>query len=217
LWLKIAPLLAAGALILSGIWYFSRPLSAETLYSRIMNVAREGASGDLVSVEDEINEFQERFPADDRAQEVRALHEELDLYRLQRQYDRRARLRGGSETLGPIERAYVEATQLAAVNPHAAILKLQALVDVFSGGQPTTSDQRCLKLAREQLDQLQARAKVVSVADLQVIQQRLDEADRLDIDDPAQAATIRRGILELYGGQPWAEPAVSRATAALQK
>ena len=145
------------------------------------------------------------------------MHEEWDLYRLQRQYERRARLRGGSESLGPIERAYVEATQLAAVNPQAAILRLQALLNVYSGGRPSNSDQRCLKLAREQLVQLQARAEVVSAADLQMIQQRLDAADRLDSDDPEQAAAIRRGIVVLYADKPWAEPAVKRATQALQK
>jgi serine/threonine-protein kinase len=217
LWLKIAPLLAVGALIASGIWYFSRPSSAEALYGRIMAVAREGESGDLARVDDEMDEFLRRFPTDERAQEVRALHEEWDLYRLQRQYERRARLRGGSDSLGPIERAYVEATQLASINPQAAILRLQALLNVYSGGQSSSSDERCLKLAREQLVQLQARAEVVSAADLQMIQQRLDAADRLDSDDLEQAAAIRRGIVVLYADKPWAEPAVKRATQALQK
>ncbi len=148
LWLKLAPLLAAGALIASGIWYFSRPLSDDVLYGRIMDVAKEGESGDLAKVEDDIDEFLIRFPADERAKEIRALHEELELYRLQRRYERRARLRGGSDSLGPMERAYVEATQLAATNPRAAVTKLEALLAVFSAGQPTVSDQRCLKLAQ---------------------------------------------------------------------
>ncbi|MHB0959872.1 MAG: serine/threonine-protein kinase [Pirellulaceae bacterium] len=217
LWLKIAPLLAAGALIVYAIWYFSRPLSEEALYGRIMEVARDGESSDLVRVEDRMNEFLTRFPTDDRAREIRALQEELELDRLQRQYERRTRLRGGRDTLGPIERAYVEATQLAAVNPQAAILKLQALLNVFSSGQTSTSDQRCLKLAREQLDQLQARIEVASAADLQALQERLDAADRLASDDPDRAAAIRQGILELYGDKPWAEPVVTRAAAALQK
>ena len=54
------------------------PLSDDALYGRIMDVAREGESGDLAKVEDEIDEFLQRFPDDERAQEVRALHEELD-------------------------------------------------------------------------------------------------------------------------------------------
>jgi hypothetical protein len=216
-WLKIAPLLAAGALIMSGIWYFSRPLSGDVLYRRVMDVAREGESSDLVSIEDDIEEFLQRFPTDDRAEEVRALHEELDLYRLQRQYERRGRLHGGRDTLGPIERAYVEATQLAVANPQAAILKLQALLNVFSGEAPSHSDARCLKLAREQLEQLQATAEVESAAELAVIQQRLDAAEALSRDDPEPAAAIRRGIVELYADKPWAEPAVARARAALPK
>jgi serine/threonine protein kinase len=217
LWLKVAPLLAAGALIVSGIWYFSRPLSDDVLYGRIMDVAKEGESGDLAKVENAIDEFLIRFPSDERAKEIRALHEELESYRLQRLYERRARLRGGSDSLGPLERAYVEATQLAVTNPRAAVAKLEALVAVFSVGQPTVSDQRCLKLAREQLDQLQAHNEVVASADLNEIQRRLDDADELSENDPGRASAIRRGIIELYADKPWAEPAVSRARAPLRK
>jgi hypothetical protein len=217
LWLKVAPLLAAGTLIVTGIWYFSRPLSEEVLYGRIMEVAKEGESGDLAKVEDKINEFLIRFPGDERAPDMLALNEELELYRLQRRYERRARLRGGSDSLGPLERAYVEATQLATTNPRAAVAKLQALLVVFSGGQPSDSDRRCLKLASEQLDQLQAQNETVASADLKEIQRRLDQADEVAQDDPDRASAIRRGVIELYGDKPWAEPAVSRARTALHE
>jgi len=216
LWLKIAPLLAAGALIATGIWYLSRPLSAEVLYSRIMEVAKEGETSDLARVEDQIREFARRFPQDERAGEVRALHEELELYRLQRQYERRARLRGGRDSLGLLERAYLEATQLAATNPRRAMAKLEALLEVFSVGQLTDSDHRCLKLAREQLGQLQAKNQGVATADLKEILRRLDDADQLSQDDPDRAQAVRRGVIELYGDKPWAESAVTRARAALQ-
>ncbi len=112
-----------------------------------MEVAKEGETADLAKVEDDISEFLQRFPEDERTAEIRRLHDELDLYRLQRRYELRARLRGGSDSLGPLERAYIEATQLAATNPRAAAAKLEALMAVFSGGQPTEADRRCLKLA----------------------------------------------------------------------
>ena len=128
--------------------------------------------------------------------------------------ERRARLRGGTEALGPVERAYVDATRLAESDPHAAMLKLGALLDVFSGtAEPEQSeaDKRCLRLAREQLDSLQARLREVTVKDLLAIGDRLDEADSLDTSDPKRAAAIRRGVIELYGKSPWAESLVARA------
>ena len=64
-------------------------------------------------------------------------------------------------------------------NPRAAVAKLEALLAVFSGGKPTESDRRCLKLASEQLDQLQAKNEAVATADLKEIQRRLDEADQV--------------------------------------
>jgi uncharacterized protein YPO0396 len=134
---------------------------------------------------------------------------------LQRQYERRAKLRGGSESLGPIERVYIEATQLAATNPQKAAARLEALLNVYSGGAPSEAEQRCLKLAGEQLDQLRARAEAVSNADLKVIEQRLDAADSLSATDPEQAAAIRRGVVELYSEKSWAEHAVTRAKTAL--
>jgi len=217
LWLKIAPLLVAGTLIAAVIWYFSRPWSADQLYQRIMDVAKEGETTDLAKIDDEITEFLARFPSDTRTPEIRALHEELELYRLQRLFERRARLRGGSDSLAPLERAYVEATRLAATNPRAAMAKLEALLVVFSSGKLAESDQRCLKLAREQLDQLQAKNEAVASADLKEIQRRLDDADRIAADDRERANAIRRGILELYADKLWAEPAVARARAALKQ
>ncbi|MCU0962979.1 MAG: serine/threonine protein kinase [Pirellulaceae bacterium] len=217
LWWKVAPVLVGAAVIAAGLWYVTRPLSGDALYDRIAAVAREGEGGDLAHVEREMDQFLTRFPDDSRREEVRALREELELFRLQRQYERRARLRSGTHSLRPIERAYVEATQLAITNPRSALVKLQALVDVFDGAELNTDDQRCLRLAREQIVQLQDRGQATSDDDVQLIQQRLDAADELAERDPAQAAAIRRGVVELYAEQPWAEPAVARARAALEK
>jgi eukaryotic-like serine/threonine-protein kinase len=217
LWLKIAPPLVAGVLIAFGIWYFSRPVSEEALYARIMDVAKEGESSDLAKVEDSLNDYLRRFPSSERAAEIYALHEELDLYRLQRRYERRARLRGGSDSLGPLERAYVEATQLAETNPRAAVAKLEALLAVYSGGHPDDADQRCLRLASEQLGILQAKNETVAAADLKEIQRRLDDADQMSTSDPDRANAVRRGVIELYGDKPWAEPAVARARGGLPK
>jgi hypothetical protein len=216
LWLKLAPVLAGAAIIAAGLWYVTRPLSGDALYDRIAAVAREGESGDLARVEREMDTFLAQFPDDPRWHEVSALSEELELFRLHRRYERRARLRSGTQSLRPIERAYVEATQLAVTNPRTALVKLQALVDVFDGAELNTDDQRCLRLAREQIVQLQDGSRGVADEDVRLVQQRLDDADQLAESDPVQAAAIRRGVIELYAEHPWAEPAVARARAALE-
>lgn len=216
LWWKLAPLLVGAAVVAAGLWYLSRPLSSQALYARIAAVAGDGEGADLARVEREMDEFLARFPTDPRRGEISALREELELFRLQRRYERRARLRGGTQSLRPIERAYVEATRLAVSNPRTALAKLQALVAVFSGAALDTDDQRCLRLAREQIAQLEARSQAIADEDLQLVQQRLDDAERLAAPDPEQAAAIRRGVIELYADQPWAEPAVTRARAALE-
>ena len=102
------------------------------------------------------------------------------------------------------------------VDMEANMAKLEALLEVFSVGQLTDSDHRCLKLAREQLGQLQAKNQGVATADLKEILRRLDDADQLSQDDPDRAQAVRRGVIELYGDKPWAESAVTRARAALQ-
>ncbi len=99
LWLKIAPLLFFGLLISVAVWYFSRPPTADKIYSRIDAASQDDSEWDLVSIEDDVNEFLKRFPTDPRSASVMALQEEIELHRQQRRYERRARLRGGTGSL----------------------------------------------------------------------------------------------------------------------
>lgn len=216
LWLKVAPVLLGGMAIVAGLWYVTRPLTADQLYRKIAAVAKSDEPRALSSVEDKMDEFLIRYPNDTRRDEVTALREDLRLYRLQRQYERRARLQTNNKSLNPVQRAYLEATRLATNDPAAAARKLQALLNVFSGAKNNKDVEQCLKLAREQLKQLQASAKELSKTQLKELFEMLDRADQLQATKPDQAAAIRRGIIELFGGKLWAEPAVQRAHAALQ-
>lgn len=217
LWLKVAPLLLAVGLIAVGIWYFSRPASADSLYEEIIMAAEEGETADLIKVESEIDEYLERFPGTSRHQEVQQLRDELDNYRLQRRYERKARTRSRHKDLGPVERAYVNATRLAATDPVAAAQQLQAILDVYSEAELGDEDARCVDLAREQLDHLQADGREMFDTDLAAINQRLDAADALGVDQAERAQAIRRGVIALYGSLAWAQPAVQRARAALDQ
>ncbi len=217
LWLKIAPLLAAGAVIGAMVWYLSRPATESSLYQDIMTVAKDGEASDLSDVEAKIDQYLQRFPAGEHQAEIQGLREELDLHRLQRKYERRTRLRGGTDAWGPVERAYVQATSLTTSDPVAAAEQLRALVNVFSGAQVSDADARCLNLAREQLADLEAKGKQQIQQQQQAIEQRLDEADAIATTQPDRAREIRAGVIALYRARAWAQPLVDRAQRALQE
>jgi hypothetical protein len=124
-------------------------------------------------------------------------------------------LRRGNESLSAVERAYLSAIRLAGSDPGAAARKLEALLDVFSDAELDRSAQQCLKLAAEQLEQLRARASELAAQQAEQLVRRLDAADQLQSTDPARANAIRRGIVELYGQEEWAESIVARARDAL--
>jgi hypothetical protein len=213
--LKALPLAAAVALIVAVVTYFSLPASAESLYEEIMSVARDGETADLIKVESEIDQFLDRFPEHENTAEVRELREELDLYRLQRRYERRARLRKRREDLGPVEGVYVEATRLALSDPPAAADQLQAIIDVYGGAELSEDDQQCLELARDQLRLLRKRSRGLFDEELQAIERRLDDADAMAHEQPDRARAVRQGVVSLYRDKSWAQPAVERARAAL--
>jgi hypothetical protein len=216
LWLKIAPILAASCLIALAAWYFSRPASEESLYQTIMSVADDGETADLIQVEGKIDQYLERFPQSEHREEVLSLREELSRYRLQKRYERKARSLRSSEDLGPVERGYVLATNLLATDPVAATRQIEALLQVYGQAQLSDADQRCLELAREQLEEMRHQARGWVESELAAITERLDAADRLQADRPQDAAAIRQGVVVLYAEKSWAAAAVARARQTLE-
>ena len=211
LWLKIAPVLGTAVIVALGLWYVTRPPSPDQLYATIMAVGDDADPQMLLGVADAVDRFLELNPDDPRAATVRSIQEEIELYRLQKRFDRRARLRGGVDSLDPIERAYLDAVRLADSDPISTQQKLHAFIDIFSDPNADATTARCLRLAQEQIQQLAARTKMIIDTQLALLQRRLDMADRLQAEDARRAAAIRRGIIELYGDVSWAQPAVQRA------
>jgi serine/threonine-protein kinase len=150
--------------------------------------------------------------------------EELDLHRLERSFERRARRGGGAAGLQPVERAYLEAVQLAAANPESALAKFQAIVAVFGGpadASLTNSQQRvreqCLELARKQIERLGSTVERLSAEQQAAIREELERADKLAATDRAAAEQIWRGIVTLYGDKDWAEELVAEANEKLSE
>lgn len=147
----VLTMLAFGA----GAWYFLQPPSADALYARVESQAKSGDVERLLEAEDDIRVFLARHARDPRARTMEEYRAEIELERLQRKLERRARLPLGSESLTPVERAYVDAIRYLRLDPERGREKLQALIDVYhdraAGGGPT---QQCLELAQRQLEKL---------------------------------------------------------------
>jgi len=216
LWPKMAGTAVVVALIVLAAWYALRPLSADRLHQRIEAAAEEGSIEQLAEAENDIRRFIERFPDDPRREEVEDYLEQIELDRLDRNFQRRARRQITADSHSAVEQAYLEAVHLAAANPEAAAVKLAAIVDVY-GDQNDAPEitQQCVALARRRLAQLRESIDRFGAEHAAELMQRLDEADRLQGTDPDAADAIRRGIIELYADKPWAGDAIRRAREAL--
>ena len=167
------------------------------------------------NAEDDVNSFLNRFPNHERAADVKRIQEEIALQKGEQQL--RASLLK-SETLSPVEHDYLDAKNLAAVEPQRAIDKLEALINLY--GPAATTDERtanCVKMARGELQQLRDETVKFIPGYQAVIDANLARAERLRQTSPDEAKAIWQGIITLYGDKPWAEEAVKKAKAALEQ
>jgi hypothetical protein len=201
-----------------GAWYFLQPPSADWLYARVEAKAQSDDIERLLDAEDDINVFLARHARDPRARKMEDWRAEIELERMQRKLERRARSTVSSESLTPIERAYIDAIRYLRIDQERGRAMLQALVDVYdvnsTGRGPT---EQCLELARRQLKTLDDEVQDFAGEGLALLEARLEAADRLAESDREAARRIRAGVAELYGDKLWAAPAVERARKALKQ
>ena len=213
--------MAAAVIVLGGLIVFALlPPSADTLYRQIAAAAESGELSQLQSVDTEIRQFLERFPADPRSKDLDKYRERLDIARLEKQAQFKARTgRGGSL---PVERAYSDAVRLMESDPERALARFTAIVAVFEGvagdsEEETETNANYVKLARNRIEELKETVRELSAAQQKLIAARLDQADKLRNDDPETAKQIYRGVIELYADKQWASELVERAKKALEK
>jgi len=216
-WIWLTALLVTVALLLGGVvWYANQRPSADGLYTRIKAAADNDDPLALSGVESDAKKFLAYYGADARADEVKQFQEEIELDRLQKQFARRAR-RSPTGDVSPIERLYMEAVLLTTSDPNQALAKFQALVDVYGTSQDANKsltrnrNRQCIELAQKQIDRLQIITEKLNLEQRQLIQEQLDRAAALQKKDPAAAAKIYRGVVELYHDKPWFSDLVQAA------
>jgi hypothetical protein len=218
------------ALVGGVIWRIATPSSADELYeviARAQAAAIRGPDGSeaLRRAEGEIQDFLKRFPDDVRSPEIRELLERLELDKLERRLDLRARLGAPSDDPIPIERLYLEALGQATTNPGRAVAILESIVKLFqdidTGAAQSASkgDARdgYLKLAREKLQAIQEELKNQAESELPMLSERLQTADALATTHPRQACEIYQAIVDLYQHVPWANEIVQGARERLEE
>jgi eukaryotic-like serine/threonine-protein kinase len=208
------------ALLLLGLtvrWFLSLP-TADTLYNRIMGKTADGSIDSIRQAEDDIRVFLENYSNDPNAAEMRKLKQELELDRLQREFDSPLKRLTNKEHMRPIERAYSEAMNYVRLDPEVGAAKLQAIVNLYDRpGGNTGSSGQCLILVQRRLAQLREEFKRRTAEQLDLLQDRLNAADGLRRQEPDRAAAMYRAVIELYAEKPWAADAVRRAHDALKK
>jgi hypothetical protein len=222
-WLIVAVVLAALAAAIAGIVFVAtRPPSADRLYQTVKAAAEAGGEA-LVGVEGDLTRFLTAYPSDPRSAEMQGFRDDLELHRLQKRFELRARRVGSVEGLSPVERAYLEAMQLAATDPEDALARFEALVNVYSGpGDPGLSaiqrqeSEQCLALARQQIERLRPLVEKSNAQQRLAIRRQLDRADTLAATDAAGAEKIRQGIITLYADKTWSQDLVQEAQSRLR-
>ena len=234
--IQTAILLAALVILGLVIWYLLQPPSADQLYQRVMAKVGDGTDSDaLLAAAPEIEAFLARYPEDIRAPDIREYQQEIELLRMERRFELQSRQKASAYSTIPIERDYLEALRYAQLDPELGIQKLEALLALYDYASPEKATRgksensgnklqrpvghtaECLELARRRLTQLKKQLDPAITNQRDLLQGRLDEADRIEATDPNEADAIRRAVITLYSEKEWAQPYVQRAAAALQR
>ncbi|MCL2303942.1 MAG: serine/threonine protein kinase [Planctomycetaceae bacterium] len=216
------------------IYYLLQPVSADTLYQRILQVTGTPNEEDapkvsrILRAESNIELFLALYPSDLRAEQMHRYTEEIKLEKLQREFDFRINRLQSTDNLQPLERTCLEAFTLARTQPEKAILRFQAILDLY-GAKPESSEEfnpdddhkgrprsesrndLCLELVRRRLAAIQSQLSPQVEDQKDFLRNRLDKAAEINEVLPEQADAIRRGIIEIYQDKPWAAPFVERA------
>lgn len=218
-WAKIAGVVLLGLLVVGGIVFaVTRQPSADQLAKTIQAAVDQHGTDGILDVEPELNKFLEQHAEDPRAEQFRAYAQDLELYRLQRTFERRARRVSEEKGLLPIERLYLQAQRNVTSDPATALAQFQAIVQLLRDDRDPTATaverraaEQCLSLAEKQIEQLQGVVEQTQQQQRLLIRRQLERADKLAADKPDEAAAIRQSIVTLFGDKPWAADLVNQA------
>ena len=209
-WLKplaAAAMFAAAMALFGGVWFATRPSSADAIYTRLAEAAREGDPQGLSEVSRDMKNFIELYPDDQRVADVKLWQRDLEAYRFLKKLERQARRVGGATYLKPVEQAFVRAMRSKRSDIGAARRQFEFLLTVF--GEGDQSDQEateCVLLARHELTRLELPKTRPQTDHESELARRLDWARKNLNGD--ELRDFQRGVVGLFGDELWAEEIV---------
>ena len=199
-WPIVLALLTVVALAVWGIYQVSRPPTAENLYAKI-----NGGAASPHFVLEEIDQFLEFYPNDERAPQVEQLQQigrAIQHYqRLTNTLSVRANLPGDSR-LTEMERQFLEIIELTEENKELASAKMAAFVTVHENDDALSQrDQGCLEAARGYRVKIENDARAEVLWHLQKVRSATKLAAA--VNEPSRAVPMYQSILKLYGDVDW--------------
>ena len=201
-----------------GTSVYMRPPSADDLYQTIQDLVDEDASEDAyIEAEDHAIQFERLYHDDPRLEQLEPIRERAKLIRLGRRTRNKARYLRRADTDSTIERTYIEAINIADVEPERGLAMLEAMIDLYNSPAVTKTPEVLdyLELAIKESGQIRKQINTYSVGHLLLIGQQLDYARKLQATNPKAAQKICLAIIELYEAKPWARQRVAEAASLL--
>lgn len=204
--------------LLGGIWYSTRPLSADDLHQKILRGA-DHPDGPI-TVSKDVDLFVKQFPDDSRTERIRELQEEIEVQKMQRQFEIRAIGRAETGKLSPVEVHCLDAFRAYRENDiESAIKKFVGIQRMYSGQSQHTDIriQRVLEMVAKQLPQWQKELES-KIEGLKVnLSVHRDQARALMAEQPGQARLKWQGMIDLHANDAWAADYIREAREAIEE
>jgi serine/threonine protein kinase len=214
-WGSIGLLLTILIGIFISIYFYSRPETADQLFSRLDGMVEAGDLRSLIEAEPLLEEFRARFPNDSRLSQLEPYEKDLEYIRASRKITARARFEGGVNSLDPIEQAFLDCVQSRQENAKIALRKARAMVAVFGGDEMLSKyHQGLVDMARRMADELQDASTDTANPKLAALREQIRVA--MTKFNAERKIQFLEGVIELFEEKVWASDAVSECREALK-
>lgn len=206
----LVSLLATVAVL--GYW-FTRPPTLSQRIAQLNTLAESDNPDSLLDAETSLRDFVRLYPTHSRSEEVNQYLEEIELMRLERRLDVRARHGRGLKSQGPLERSYLEAIKYSQIEPELGQRKLQAILALYDtpGALHNDDAQQLLSLTRRRLEQVTASINEQTAMEKGFIRTRIEWAEQNIATSRDESLAACQGIVDLYSEKTWAGEYVRRA------